>query len=139
VVVPLDGNKVGAFICYESAFPHLVRRFTSQGAQVLANLSFDGFFGDSSARRQHLSLARMRAAENGRWLLRATSDGITAVINPAGRVVQRLPQHQELALPASFNFIREQTLYTRWGDWFVYVCLALTLGGFFFPRQKPAS
>ena len=77
VTFPVDGHRVGAFICYESAFPDLVRQFTQAGANVLVNLSNDGYFGHSAAREQHLALVRMRAAENRRWILRATNDGIT--------------------------------------------------------------
>ncbi len=85
VTYDASGHKIGAFVCYESAFPGLVRRFTLDGAQLLLNLSNDGYFGDSAAREQHLALVRMRAIENGRWILRATNDGITAMIDPAGR------------------------------------------------------
>ena len=74
----VNGHKLGAFICYESAFPDLVRQFARGGAQVLVNMSNDGYFGHTSAREQHLELVRMRAAENRRWILRATNDGITA-------------------------------------------------------------
>ena len=77
---------MGAFICYESAFPHVVRQFAKRGADLLVNLSNDGYFGHSAAREQHLEIVRMRAAENRRWMLRATNDGITAAIDPAGRV-----------------------------------------------------
>ena len=84
VVFPLDGHNLGAFICYESVFPDLVRQFVHAGAEVLVNLSNDGYFGHSAAHQQHLEIVRMRAAENRRWILRATNDGITAAIDPAG-------------------------------------------------------
>ena len=73
VVFPSAKDRVGAFICYESAFPHLVRQFAVEGATVFANLSNDGYFGRSAAREQHLSLVRMPAAENRRWILRSTN------------------------------------------------------------------
>ena len=87
VEFPVNGHKVGVFICYESAFPDLVREFARGGAEVLVNLSNDGYFGRSAAREQHLDLVRMRAAENRRWILRATNDGITVTVDPAGRIV----------------------------------------------------
>ena len=74
-----------------------MRQFARGGAEVLVNLSNDGYFGHTAAREQHLELVRMRAAENRRWILRATNDGITATIDPAGRVVYRAPPYQELA------------------------------------------
>ncbi|HBY58955.1 MAG TPA: apolipoprotein N-acyltransferase [Solibacterales bacterium] len=129
VTFPLtNGEKVGAFICYESAFPHLVRQFARAGGTVLVNLSNDGYFGRSAAREQHLKLVRMRAAENRRWTLRATNDGVTATIDPAGRLVQRLPTHVETAARTRFQYVHETTPYTRFGDWFAWSCLAFPLG-----------
>jgi len=126
-VLPVDGHKVGAFICYESAFPALVRQFTLGGAQLLVNLSNDGYFGDSAAREQHLSLVRMRAAENRRWILRATNDGITAMIDPAGRVTDTIPPHVETSELMRFNYEDRITPYTRYGDWFPWSCLVLAI------------
>ncbi len=120
-------RPVGAFICYEAAFPHLVRRFAASGAQLFVNLSNDGWFGRGPAREQHLRLARMRAAENRRWLLRATNDGVTAAIDPAGRFARLLPNFQEAAAHTAFNYIDSQTFYTRFGDWFVWLCAAAAL------------
>jgi apolipoprotein N-acyltransferase len=96
VVAPLGEHKIGSFICYESAFPTLARQLVQGGAEALFNLSNDGYFGRSaSAREQHLLVVRMRAAENARWIVRATNDGITASVDPAGRVVKRLPSFAE--------------------------------------------
>jgi apolipoprotein N-acyltransferase len=125
VVFPFGEHHLGAFICYESAFPHLVRRFVLGGANVLANLSNDGYFGHSAAREQHLKLVRMRAVENRRWILRATNDGITAVIDPAGRITARLPAYSEQVARVRYGYVRSLTPYTRYGDWFAWSCLAL--------------
>jgi apolipoprotein N-acyltransferase len=119
----VDGHRIGAFICYESAFPELVRQFTRGGSEVLLNLSNDGYFGHSAAREQHLSLVRMRAAENSRWILRATNDGITAVVDPAGRIAMRIPPYQTLAADAGFDYRSTLTSYTQFGDWFAWTCL----------------
>jgi len=124
VVFPLDGHQLGAFICYESAFPDLVRQFVRGGAEVLVNLSNDGYFGHSAAHQQHLEIVRMRAAENRRWILRATNDGITAAIDPAGRVVERLPAFVQTAGLLSYDFQQTETSYTRQGDWFAWTCFA---------------
>jgi apolipoprotein N-acyltransferase len=128
VVSPARKNKLGAFICYESAFPHLVREFARDGAQLLVNLSNDGYFARTAAREQHLSLARMRAAENRRWLLRPTNNGITAAIDPAGRLAQRAPEFEPAAVRMQFDWTSGTTPYTRWGDWFAWLCLAAGLG-----------
>lgn len=125
VEFPVDHHKIGVFICYESAFPDLVREFARGGAEVLVNISNDGYFGHSAAREQHLELVRMRAAENRRWILRATNDGITAVVDPAGRIAYRMPPYQELAAEVSYRDESNQTPYTRYGDWFAWSCLGL--------------
>ena len=84
VVFPMGTHRLGVFICYESVFPDEVRQFVKGGANLLVNISNDGYFGHSAAREQHLEIARMRAVENSRWLIRSTNDGITAVIDPGG-------------------------------------------------------
>lgn len=124
-VLPAAGHRLGVFICYESAFPDLVRQFSRKGANVLVNLSNDAYFGHSEAREQHLLIARMRAVENRRYLIRATNDGITAVINPAGQIVQRLPMYQEVAAPMQYGVVDATTFYARHGDWFAWSCLAV--------------
>ena len=125
-VVAAAGHRIGTFICYESAFPHLVRRFSKAGADVLVNLSNDGYFGHSEARQQHLSLVRMRAVENRRFIVRATNDGITAVVDPSGRILKTLPSYKELAAPIRYGVIAENTFYAVYGDWFAWGCLLLS-------------
>ena len=127
VVAPVAGHRIGTFICYESAFPNFVRQFVRGGAEALITVSNDGWFGRSAARRQHLLLARMRAAENRRWLLRATNDGITATIDPAGRLRGTLPPYIEAASTTGFSYIAEETVYTRFGDWFPLLCAVMAV------------
>ncbi|MEO8658212.1 MAG: apolipoprotein N-acyltransferase [Bryobacteraceae bacterium] len=127
VVTPAGGHRFSTFICYESAFPHLVRRFVNNGAEVLLNISNDGYFGHLAGREQHLKIARMRAVENGRWVIRATNDGISAAIDPAGRITQTLPDHTEAYGRFRFNYESAVTPYTRLGDWFAWGCLAFGL------------
>jgi apolipoprotein N-acyltransferase len=138
VVSKAGGHTVGTFICYESAFPHLVRRFANSGAEVLVNLTNDGYFGKTKARLQHLLLARMRAAENNRWVLRATNDGWTVSIDPAGRIVDRFPPFEERAGRLSFSWIPEKTFYTRYGDWFAWLCLASSVMAAFWAARRGA-
>ena len=127
-VLRAAGDRLGVFICYESAFPDLVRQFSKNGADVLVNLSNDAYFGHSEAREQHFLLARMRAVENRRYLVRSTNDGITALINPAGQVVQRLPMYREVAAPMKYGVVESATFYARHGDWFAWSCLIVSLG-----------
>jgi apolipoprotein N-acyltransferase len=127
VVSPVNGHRIGTFICYESVFPNFVRQFARGGAEALFNVSNDGWFGKSAARRQHLQIARMRAAENRRWLLRATNDGITATIDPAGRLRGTLPLYVEATSTTGFSYIADRTIYTRFGDWFPLLCTVVAL------------
>jgi apolipoprotein N-acyltransferase len=129
VVSPVGGHRLGTFICYESVFPNFVRKFADDGAEVLFNLSNDGWFGKSAARRQHLEIVRMRAAENRRWILRATNDGITATIDSAGRLRGTLPLYTEATSYTGFSYIAEKTFYTRFGDWFPALCATIALVG----------
>ena len=121
-----DGAKLGVFICYESIFPDEIRQFAAQGAQVLVNVSNDGWYGDSGAYAQHLKQARMRAVENARWLLRDTNTGVTASIDPYGRIVARVPRKVRTALEAPYAPSNATTFYTRHGDWFAYLCAIIT-------------
>jgi apolipoprotein N-acyltransferase len=127
VVSPIGTHRIGAFICYESVFPNFVRRFANEGAEVLVNISNDGWFGKTAARVQHLSIVRMRAAENRRWILRSTNDGITATIDSSGRLRGLLPSFVESTSYTGFNYTSERTLYTRWGDWFPLLCATIVL------------
>jgi apolipoprotein N-acyltransferase len=122
VVSRENGHSIGTFICYESVFPAFVRKFVVNGAEALFNLSNDSWFGTSGARFQHLKIVRMRAAENARWILRATNDGITVAIDPAGRIRREAPSYQPASLRMGFNYRQNLTFYTRFGDWFVLLC-----------------
>ncbi len=125
--LPLDGSRVGIFICYESIFPNEVRQFARNGAEFFVNISNDGWYGNTSAPLQHLNMARMRAVENNRWLLRDTNTGVTAVIDPYGRRVAEAPRFQRTALQGAYDLEQETTFYTRHGDWFPIACAMMTL------------
>jgi apolipoprotein N-acyltransferase len=127
-VFTVGGHRYGVFICYESVFGDEVRQFARQGAEVLVNISDDGWYGDTSAPWQHLNMARMRAIENRRWILRDTNTGVTASIDPYGTVRQSIPRHAVGALAARFGYGSEMTFYTEHGDWFAYACAILSLG-----------
>lgn len=119
------GHAFATLICYESIFPALARRSVAMGAEWLVNQSDDGWYGASSAGPQGLQMAQMRAIENRRWLLRATNDGITAVIDPYGRITATLPRFTAGALEAGFNPRTQLTFYTRHGDWLAALCVAV--------------
>jgi apolipoprotein N-acyltransferase len=123
----VNGYALGAFICYEAVFPDDVRRFARAGAQVFVNISNDGWFGQTAAPLQHLTMARMRAVENRRWLLRATNTGITAAIDPYGRVLAQAQPGVRTAIDVPYHLESGTTFYTRHGDWFAYACAIISL------------
>ena len=127
-VFSLNGHRYGIFICYESVFADEVREFAKNGAEVLVNISDDGWYGDTSAPWQHLHMERMRAIENRRWILRDTNNGVTSVIDPEGQVRQSIPRHQVDALPAQFGFRSDVTFYSAHGDVFGWACAILGIG-----------
>lgn len=114
-LLTVRGQPVAATICYELAFGAEQLRFLPQ-ATLLVNVSNDGWFGDSIAPHQHLQIGQMRARETGRFLLRATNTGITAVIAPDGEVRQRLPQFVSGTLDATVLPYTAATPYVRWGN-----------------------
>lgn len=118
-------GALGVFICYEEIFPQLVRRLAPRGPSVLVNISDDAWYGDSSASYQTMDMSRLRAVENHRWLLRATNDGITSVIDPYGRVLETLPRHEQIALASHFDYEEQETFYHSHGDVFAGFCLAV--------------
>jgi apolipoprotein N-acyltransferase len=135
-------STLGVFICYESIFPDEVRQLAANGAQVFVNISNDGWYGDSGAYAQHLKQARMRSVENSRWLLRDTNTGVTAVIDPYGRIVSSLPRKVRAALDAPYALSSSTTFYTRHGDWFAYLCAIICVVGLlwgFFSRPRIES
>ncbi|HMF54465.1 MAG TPA: apolipoprotein N-acyltransferase [Edaphobacter sp.] len=122
----VNGHRYGTFICYESIFADEIRQFVRNGADVLINISNDGWYGDTSAPWQHLNMVRMRAIENHRWVLRATNTGVTASIDPEGRVVEAAPRHTRTSIRVGFGYEHEMTFYAAHGDWFPWLCSIVT-------------
>ncbi len=119
-------GPIAALICYEGIFPELVRQFSARGAELLVNISNDGWYGDSAARDQLLLMARLRAVENGRWLLRATNTGISAIVDPYGRV-RAFPPDQRAVFTGTFGYRSGRTPYVAFGHWFPALAAAAAL------------
>jgi apolipoprotein N-acyltransferase len=129
---PLEAGhmKVSAAICYEIAYPELVRE-TAQDSDWLITVSNDTWFSHTIAPDQHLQIARMRALENGRWLVRSTNNGLTALIAPDGKISMSIPAYKEGVLHGTIQSRNGHTPYQRWGLWPVAVmALALLLLAF---------
>lgn len=127
----VKGEKIGVSICYEDAFANRVRSSLPE-ASLLVNVSNDAWFGDSIAPHQHLEMARMRALESGRYLLRATNTGISAVINAQGKIIAQSPQFAVHSLRARIYPYHGSTPYVYWGDTMIIgLLIALILACYF--------
>jgi len=128
-LMPLGALRAGVFICIEAAHPGVARTFTAEGADALINISNDGYLGPTPVMRQHLSNAIFRAVENNRLLLRVTNNGISAYIDPGGRVMQETSGLEATVRtwPVTKN-AEARTFYTVHGDLFAYACALITLG-----------
>lgn len=127
-VFPLPGAPFGTVICYEVIFPNLFRGFAAGGASFMANITNDAWFGRTSGPWQHLGTLPLRAVENRIAIARAANTGVSALIAPDGRVGPTLPLFERGFLTFSVPLRGRTTLYTRFGNWLVYVCLALSAG-----------
>lgn len=123
----VDAHRVGGYICYEAIFPSLVRRFPAAGAELLVNVTNDAWYGTTSAPYQHLAMAAFRAVENRRYMVRAANTGITAVVDPWGRVLEPTRLFDRTVLVREVPFVAETTFYTRHGDLFARACAAIAL------------
>lgn len=130
-VMPFGEHRAGTFICIESAYPWIARRLTSEGADVLINISNDGYLGPTAVMRQHLANVVFRAVENGRPVLRVTNTGITARIMDNGIVRdQTAPFVTDVRVWEVYRSPVVRTFYTKYGDVFVYACMAITVLAF---------
>jgi apolipoprotein N-acyltransferase len=129
---PLQGKlKYGPAICYEVVFPEITRTQVRNGAEVLVTITNDAWYDGTSAPRQHLNQARLRAIEDDRYLLRAGTTGISAVVDPAGSIVQEIPMGQSGTIFAKFQPRHSTTPYVRFGDWFAWTACLATIAGLF--------
>jgi apolipoprotein N-acyltransferase len=121
--------KAGPFICYEIIYPGFVRERVKRGANLLVNITNDGWFGKSSGAFQHATMARMRCIENGVPLARAANTGITMLVDQFGRILKRKEIYTRTYLSGSLNVGRIPTLYTSLGDWPVWLSVFIVLVG----------
>jgi len=107
---------MGAFVCFEAMYPELVRRIVGGGVEVLANLSNDAWFGSATPAEQHLDMAALRAVETRRWLVRAATTGVSAIVDPWGRVVARIQFGRPGVISGEIRRSHVETVYQRFGD-----------------------
>ncbi len=112
----LDGHRLAVLVCYEAIFPAIARAQVAAGAQLLVNVTNDAWFGNTAAPWQHLDIARFRAVENRVWLARCANTGVSAIIDPAGRVVVHSSLFVDAVVRGCVYFCDGTSLYTRTGD-----------------------
>jgi apolipoprotein N-acyltransferase len=127
-VFPFQKTPFGVVICYEGIFPELFRQFVAKGAQFMVNMTNDAWFGKTSGPWQHLAVLPFRAVENRVAIARAANTGVSAMIEPTGRIRQVLGLFQRGVLVGHLVGRTRTTFYTRYGDLFAYACLGLALG-----------
>lgn len=132
LVLELPPAKVGVLICYESIFPKLSRDLAKSGANLLVNITNDAWFGRSSAPHQHLSMAVFRTVENRIPMARCANTGISAFIDKRGRILKVTSLFEEATLSGTLQLGYGKSIYCRYGDWFAWSCLAISLLGFGF-------
>ncbi len=139
-ILPIGDAKAGVMICFESHFGQLSRRYVQDGADVLIEMTNDGYLGPTPVLRQHLANAVFRAVETNRPVLRVTNVGVTAYINERGSVINPAPTYEEASRIWSVSKSDgSQTFYVKYGDWFAWLCSLVTVGLliFSFSRRRP--
>ena len=132
----VDGVTFGDVICFENTFPSIDRTLVSQGAGFLVVETNNASYGFTAASRQHLLMSQLRAVENGRWVVHAAVSGISAFIDPHGRVVAEAGLFEPAILRHRIQVSTRRTLYTRFGDWVPWAALLLSAGLMVAPRRR---
>ena len=130
-----SGVPVAITICFEEAFAREVIKDLPE-AKLLINVSNDAWFEDSIEPHQHHNIARMRALETGRYMIRSTNTGITSLIGPHGEVIKKLPQFEIAVLNGEVQPLSGATPYVRWGDWLVVLVCGFLLGYAGFVKKR---
>ena len=131
--------RFGAPICFENSFPSLDRELVRQGAEFLVVLTNNAAYDETAASAQHLQMSRMRAIEDGRWIVHAAVSGISAFVDTSGRTYRRTDLFEPALIRRTIHASSERTLYVRWGDWLPVVSLAFTIGMAVRPRGRRAG
>jgi apolipoprotein N-acyltransferase len=126
-VLPMGSHPLTTMICYEAVFPDLALDAVRAGSQLLTTITNDAWYELSSAPHQHFEMARVRAIEQGRYLVRAANTGISGIVDPYGRVTQRSELFQPAVFAADIRLLSDRTLYARIGNLFAYACVLVTV------------
>jgi apolipoprotein N-acyltransferase len=120
-----DSYQIGGLVCYEDIFPEIAAGQAGNGANLLAVITNDAWYGRSSAAFQHLAIAVFRSVENRRWTVRSANTGVSAVVDAAGRIISQTDIFEKGMIVSNVKLGGEMSLYTRLGGWFAWVCVGI--------------
>ena len=135
-LLPVGGHLISTAICYEVVYPSLVRQFVLGGSELLTTITNDAWFGRTSAPYQHFAQASMRAIEEGRYLVRSANTGISGIVDPYGRVLERSEVDERTVLTGEARFLTVSTFYTRHGDIFAYASVVMAAALLLISRRR---
>ena len=138
-LLPIGRHQVSTAICYEVVYPDLVRRFVAAGSELLTTITNDAWFGPTSAPYQHFEQASMRAIEEGRYLVRSANTGISGIVDPYGRVLERTAIFQPAVLVGDARFLQTSTFYARHGDLLAYASVVATVALLLASMRPPST
>ncbi len=119
--------QIAPCVCYESIYGEFMSRYVRNGADVIAIITNDGWWGNTPGYKQHESYARLRAIENRRWVIRSANTGVSCVIDPFGKVIESRPWDVSAVIRRPVPVKEELTFYTQYGDWISKIAFGLTL------------
>jgi apolipoprotein N-acyltransferase len=137
-LLPVERHNISTAICYEVVYPDLVRQFVLAGSELLTTITNDAWFGATSAPYQHFEQASMRAIEEGRYLVRSANTGISGIVDPYGRVLEKTSIFQATVVVGDARFLQGSTFYARHGDVLPYASVVITMALVALAR-RPAS
>ncbi len=134
--IAADSRKIGVLICYEGILAEAGRAYKRRGAELFVNITNDAWFGNTSAPYQHLSMTVFRAVENRLFLARAANTGISAIIDPMGKILKQTEIFERKILQGEIKYLGISTLYSKYGDVFVYICFTLLISIYFLSEER---
>ena len=124
----MGDRKIGVLICYEGILPEAARMYKNATAELLVNITNDAWFGTTSAPYQHLSMSIFRAVETRLYLVRAANTGISAIVDPTGKILTQTEIFKKDAIHGNIKFIALPSFYASYGDllvWACFICLVI--------------
>lgn len=135
LLLQAKGYQIAPFICYEVVYPEFAASLAAK-SDILLTVSNDAWFGHSIGPLQHLQMAQMRALEAGRWMIRATNNGVTVLIDPYGRIVEQIPAFTEAVLYGEVTPMQGLTPFLKWRSWPMITLCVLLLSWGLVRRQR---